>query len=178
MAKGPTESDLFGGMESTVVREKKISSTIDGFKGVDAAVPKTVEHKGDDGIPVLTREMVPKPAPRGDKLRAVTTGGKNCSETLARARNRYKLMNSAFHFSPLDDKEIWEKRRDIAFHEMQAIAFQEKLDRYTKTADPVRPEQVRLLQQYVDMHKGTWLRLIGQEAAGAGSEAYSVLREG
>jgi hypothetical protein len=152
------------GADTEQVREKKVASMLDGFKGVDSDVPKTKERTDPQtGETRLVREMVRMPAPRRDKLHVVTSGGKNISEELVRLKNRYKLMRSAFQFSNLDDKEMWEERMNIAFHEMQAQAFREKLANYKERNDNPRPEQVEHLQQLIDQHHGAWLRLIGQE---------------
>jgi hypothetical protein len=161
MAKKST-GDMFGA-EVETIRDKKVGMMVDGFKGVDADVPKTREVIDDDGNPNLIREMVRMPAPRNDKMHVVTSGGKNISDKLVRLKANYKLMRSAFQFSPLDDKALWEERMQIAYHEMQAQAFREKLENYkTRHGDKARPEQVALYQSKVDEHHGAWLRLVGQ----------------
>jgi hypothetical protein len=77
------------GADTEQVREKKVASMLDGFKGVDADVPKTKERTDPKtGETHLVREMVRMPAPRRDKLHVVTSGGKNISEELVRLKNR------------------------------------------------------------------------------------------
>jgi len=135
--------------------EKNVASMIDGFRGVDAEVPKTREVRDPEtGELKLERDLKLMPAPRGDRMRVSTSGGKNITGKLVQFRNRYKLMRSAFQFAPPDDKALWEGRMNIAFHEMQEQAFREKLENYQARTPEPRPEQVTHLQQLVAMHRG------------------------
>jgi hypothetical protein len=122
------------------------AAQIDGFKGVDADVPRTVT---DPNTGDLSRVTVRKPAPRF--VHAQTTAFKD--EQLARVTARYKLMRSAFQFSPADDKELWEERMELAYADMQALRFQQKLDRYEKQGD-TRPEQIQLYKNIIWQHRG------------------------
>jgi hypothetical protein len=167
MAKDKNSIEWFGA-DTEQRREKKHASMLDGFKGVDSEIPTTVEQVDEKtGERRLVRTTKRMPAPRGDKMHVVTSGGKSISDRLVQLKNRYKLMNSAFLFSNNDDKELWEKRRDIAFHEMQAQAFREQLDHYManpmRKGDPKpRPEQVTLLKTKIAQHRGMVLELTGQ----------------
>lgn len=160
------DGDRFGA-EPEQVRDKKWRTGIDGFKGVDADVPKVRVVTDPDGRQRLQTQLVRMAPPRGDRMQVTTTGGKNCSDELARKKARYKLMRSAWQFSPLDDKELWEKRMAIAKCEMQIQAHTEQLEAYEK--DPtrkgdavVRPEQVKVYKRLIREYKGEWLELTGQ----------------
>lgn len=157
--KSETGVDWFNA-ETETPRENKIVSAIDGFKGVDAEVPKTREVVDENtGERRFEQVMVRMPAPRGDMLRATTSGGKSSSERLTHLRNRYKLMRSAFQFCRPEDKEIHEERMNIAFYEMQVQAFTERLEAYKKNPErkgdeTPRPEQVKLLEDELAKYQG------------------------
>jgi hypothetical protein len=151
-------TDQWFGADVETIREKKVASMLDGFKGVDADVPKTKERVDPEtGERRLVREMVRMGAPRRDKMHVVTSGGKNCSDEMARLRNRYKLMRSAFQFAPVGDKDMWEQRMEIAYREMQIRSWQEKLDKYNKTENP-RQDQIDVYQSRIDENVGAWTR--------------------
>lgn len=135
----------------------RTTAMIDGYQGVDADVPKT--RRGDDGQ--LVRVDVRKPAPRPGHMR-VRTSVPAKNKAIGELTARYKLMRSAFQFAPLADKEMWERRMDIAFAEMQIGRYRQKLDRYLTTPSP-RPEQVKLLRDTISLHRGRLLELTGQE---------------
>lgn len=150
------------------IRDKKWRFGIDGFRGVDADVPKTVVETDKDGRPRLKVTTVRMAPPRGDRMQVTTTGGKQCSDELARLRAFYKLRRSAFQFSPDEDKEANEKAMNIAFHQMQYQAAKEQLAAYE--ADPKRkghaevdPRQVRAYKRRIAEHRGELAELTGQE---------------
>jgi hypothetical protein len=160
--------DWFGA-ETEDKGDRTVASMLDGFKGVPFERQRTREViDPETGAVSVETYMKQYPAPRGDKMHVKTTGGKYISDKLIQLKNRYKLLDAAFYASNPDDKELWERRRAIAFNEMQAQAYREKLQMYLENpmrkGDPApRPKQVELLQQYIDRYHGAWLRLIGQE---------------
>lgn len=95
----------------------------------------------------------------GSPLRVKTSGR---DDRIAELTARYKMMRSAADVAPLDDREAWEKRRDIAFAEMQMERFAQQLEKY-RARDNARPEQIEHYQQRLDAMRGRWLRLTGQE---------------
>ena len=137
----------------------QVTAVLDGFNGVDADVPKTVQ--GDDG---LKRILVRKPAPKSGSMRVRTTAK---DADIARLTARYKLMRSAFQFSPVADKDQAERHMQIAFHEMQVERFRQKLAAYEanplRAGDPeVRPEQVKVYKRKIAEHRGEVLELMGE----------------
>lgn len=114
------------------------------------------ETTGPDGR-TTTAQLEPVD---GTKPLRVSTSGKDGK--IAELTARYKLMRSAAELAPPDDREAWEKRRDIAFTEMQIERFQQQLDKYIERGDP-RPEQVQVYKDRLSMMKGRWLDLTGQE---------------
>jgi exonuclease I len=135
-------------------RVKSTEAQFHGFKGVDADVPRNVRQP--DGT--VATVMVRKPAPK--YLRAVTTSAKDAE--IARLTARYKMLREGFRFAPLDDKEMWETRRDIAFAEMQLARFRQKLARYESQPNP-RPEQVQLYKNIIAMWRGRFAELTHQD---------------
>jgi hypothetical protein len=104
--------------------------------------------------------MVRKPAPT--YLRAKTTAGERTDHDIARKTARFKMAREGFNFAPPDDKEMWERRRDLAFAEMQIARFRAKLARY-EAGENVRPEQVQLYKNTIAMWRGRFAELSGQE---------------
>lgn len=132
----------------------RTTAVLDGFKGVDSDVPKT--RTADDGV-TLTRVLVRKPAPGPMGMR-VRTSVPDKNKKIGELTARYKLMRSAFQFAPMADKDMWEKRRDIAYHEMQVARFQQKLDKVDKATNP---NQYRALRRKVNEHRGELAELMG-----------------
>lgn len=90
----------------------------------------------------------------------VRTSGKD--DRIAELTARYKLARSAAEIAPLDDRPAWERRREIAYCEMQLERFAQQLEKYRARSD-ARPEQIEHYEQRLDMMRGRWLRLTGQE---------------
>lgn len=144
MAKKDEQAiEWFGADVEETPDKKRTVSYLPGFKGVDA----DVERNG-----VLVR----KPAPRH-----VTVRTRAKDHEIGKLTSRYKLMRSAFQFAPLDDKEMWETRMNIAFAEMQIERFRQKLARYEAQPNP-RPEQVELLKSMIYRYRGQFAELTGQ----------------
>lgn len=94
----------------------------------------------------------------GRPLRVRTTGK---DERIAELTARFKMARSAAEIAPLDDREAWEKRRDIAYAEMQIERFAQQLEKY-KARGNTRPEQIQVYEDRIDAMRGRWLRLTGQ----------------
>ncbi len=133
MPQVKSDADLFGGMETEQRGENTTVAVIDGFR---AANGKT-------------------------EMRAQTTSRK--SEEIARVTARYKLCREAAKVAPLDDRETWERRRDIAEAEMQIQRFREALA-LEEAKEPRNDLQVKHLQTVVATWMGKHMMLIGQEA--------------
>lgn len=114
------------------------------------------QSKGGKRTSVVLEGVTTK---RGSPVMAKTTGR---DDRIAELTARYKTLRSAADVAPLDDRSTWEKRRDIAFAEMQLERFAQQLEKYRKRSD-ARPEQVEHYQQRIDAMRGRWLRLTGQD---------------
>jgi hypothetical protein len=148
--------DWFGADVDDDPNAKTTAAELHGFKGVDADVPRSVRQ--EDGT--VATVMVRKPAPT--YLRAKTTAGERTDHDIARKTARFKMAREGFNFAPPDDKEMWERRRDLAFAEMQIARFRAKLARY-EAGENVRPEQVQLYKNTIAMWRGRFAELSGQE---------------
>ncbi len=132
---------------------KTTQAYMDSYTGVDADVPRT--RTGDDGR--LKTVMVRKPAPA--HLQVKTTAR---NHDIGKLTARYKLMREGFRFAPLDDKAMWETRKDIAFEEMQAARFAEALA-LEETKEPRNDLQVNHLKRVVAEHRGMLASLLESE---------------
>lgn len=128
---------------------------IDGFKGVDATVirPRRMEDGSVQDVSVR------RAAPR--VMQAKTTAGAKAGHDIGKLTARFKTFREAARFSPLADKEMWEKRRDIAFAEMEWARMQQKLDNYLARGGE-RPEQVKVLKDTINQWRGRFFELTGQ----------------
>lgn len=156
MPEKQTESQSYFDAEMETSRDgQRVEVMIDGYKGVDADVPKTREVMTKDG-PKLERVMVRKPAPRPGQMAAKTTAKNN---PIAKATARYKLFRSAFQFAPDSDKDERERQMNIAFAEMQIARFTEASELAKARGDAKTAEHY---QDKADKHRGAWMRLTGQ----------------
>jgi hypothetical protein len=148
--------DWFGAdvEERETDRVKETATEFHGFRGVEADVPRQVRQ--EDGT--VQTVMVRKPAPK--YLRAKTTSPNDAD--IARLTARYKMAREGFRFAPLDDKETWERRMNLALAEMQIARFRAKLARYEVSENP-RPERVQLYKNTIAMWRGRFAELSGQE---------------
>jgi hypothetical protein len=128
---------------------------LDGFRGVDADVPR--QQRQPDGT--VKEVMVRKPAPT--IVQAKTTAGERTDQKIATLTARYKVFREAARFAPPDDREAFETRRDIALAEMQVARFRAKLERYQAQPNP-RPEQVQLYKNTINQWRGRFAELTGQ----------------
>ena len=122
------------GLEKEADRDgNRVTAVIDGFKGVDADVPKTKRTTGPDGLPKLERVMTRMSPPKSGSMRVRTSAN---DPEIADATALYKLARSMFYFSPVSEKDQAEKDMNIAFWKMQLVRFQQKLAKYE--ANPAR----------------------------------------
>ena len=144
--------EWFGADVEEHPERKRTEGYLGGYRGVDADVPRVKTNP--DGT--LTTELVRKPAPRH-----VTVKTDARDHDIGRVTARYKLMRSAFQFSPLDDKAMWEERMNIALAEMQVVRFRQKLARYESQPNP-KLEQVQLYKNTISMWRGRFAELTHQ----------------
>jgi len=131
---------------------RTVRAELEGFNAVDYDRPKAVTNEDGTQEIVLARRAAPN-------RMMVKTTAKN--GLVAELTARYKMMREMFLCSPLDDKELWEKRRDIAYAEMQVARFREALE-VEKAKEPRNPVQIQHLVQTVGMWRGTLLELKGE----------------
>jgi hypothetical protein len=147
--------DWFGADVEEDPARHRTAVYLDGFRGVDADVPR--QQRQPDGT--VKEVLVRRPAPR--IVQARTTAGPRAGHDIGRLTARYKTFREAARFAAPDDREAWETRRDIAFAEMQVARFRQKLERY-QSGDNARPEQVQLLKNTVNQWRGRFAELTGQ----------------
>jgi antibiotic biosynthesis monooxygenase (ABM) superfamily enzyme len=104
--------------------------------------------------------MVRRPAPT--VVGARTTAGERAGHDIGVLTARFKTFREAARFAPPSERETWERRRDIAFAEMQIARFRNKLDRYQEREKNPRPEQVQALKNTLAMWRGRFAELTGQ----------------
>lgn len=151
----PRPIDWFGADVEEDPARNTTAVYLDGFRGVDAEVIRP--RRMDDG----TVQDVPVRRPAPKIVQAKTIAGVRAGHDVGKLTARYKVFREAARFAPLDDRATWERRRDIAFAEMQMARLQQKLDRYQASEHP-RPEQVQLLRNTLNQWRGRWLELTGQ----------------
>jgi hypothetical protein len=152
---GDKDINWFGADVEENKDKNRTAVYIDGFKGVDADVIRPVRM--DDGT--VQDIAVRRPAP--NIIMAKTTAGIRTGHDIGKLTARYKTFREAARFAPLDDREMWETRRDIALCEMQIARFQQKLERYQERSD-ARPEQIRLIKDTINRYRGQWMELTKQ----------------
>jgi hypothetical protein len=158
MARADTDQrkiEWFGADVEEDAGRRETAVYLDGFKGIDADVPR--QQRQPDGT--VAEVMVRRSAPT--VVQARTTAGERAGHDVGRLTARYKTFREAARFAPPDDRETWEARRDIAFAEMQIARFRQKLERY-QAGEDVRPEQVHELKNRIAMWRGRFAELTGQ----------------
>lgn len=141
-----TAPEYFG---ADVTRRKDHANTTsvhyEGGTFVDSDVPRTVAERDKSGAVTLKQITVRKPAPR---YLHTTTSAPNA--TIAELTARYKTMREGFRFAPAADKEIWEDRMNLAYHEMQMARFAEAHDKLPDNAGAEKLEY----RKKIAFHRG------------------------
>jgi hypothetical protein len=149
------KTEWFGADVEEDPARRRMAVYLDGFRGVDADVPRQVRQPDGTVKEILVR----RPAPR--VVQAKTTAGPRTGQEIGALTARYKVAREAFRFAPADDKGAWETRMNLALAEMQLARFRQKLERYQAQPNP-RPEQVQLLKNTIAIWRGRFAELAGQ----------------